>query len=162
TSRRQGRGWAVSSWSSVRQGPARRGCWPRLRRRRRPRAGWSCVAAPTRLRAPRTCPSPRHCGSTSAPRRWRCSRPSSATAPPRREALAERLDLAPLSPAAGAALVDVLSGQPTAPAVAAALHQQTDGNPFFLHELVRQLQAEGRDLADPAVADDARPVPAGV
>ncbi len=80
----------------------------------------------------------------------------------RREQLAERLDLAPLVPEAVAALVEELSGRPPAAAVTAALHQETNGNPFYLEELVRQLQAEGRDLANPEAMAAGWQVPAGV
>src|SRR5262249_7694010 len=80
----------------------------------------------------------------------------------RREGLAERWLLAALSEAETAALVGALAGRPVAPAVAAAIHHETAGNPFFLGEVVRHLQAEGRDLSDPEALVSTWSIPDGV
>jgi DNA-binding CsgD family transcriptional regulator len=80
----------------------------------------------------------------------------------RREGLAERWLLAALSEEETAALVGALAGRPVAPAVAAAIHHETAGNPFFLGEVVRHLQAEGRDLGDPDALVSTWSIPDGV
>ena len=45
--------------------------------------------------------------------------------------------------------VQMTSGAPAPPGLAEAIHSQTDGNPFFVGEVVRLLASEGK-LADPA------------
>ncbi|MDP9416408.1 MAG: AAA family ATPase [Actinomycetota bacterium] len=79
-----------------------------------------------------------------------------------REHLYERVLLRPFSPAEVAVLVQELTGAPAAPAVVEAIHRETEGNPFFVEEIVRQLRAEGRDLADPRAILARRAVPEGV
>ena len=80
----------------------------------------------------------------------------------RRESIGERLALAPLPTAAIEALVRELAGVAPAAAVLQAVEQQTDGNPFFVGEVVRDLLANRRDLAAPATALAAAGVPEGV
>jgi DNA-binding CsgD family transcriptional regulator len=80
----------------------------------------------------------------------------------RREGLAERLLLAALTVDEAAALIAALTGRPVAPAVATTIHHETAGNPFFLEEVVRHLQAEGRDLGDPRAVASTWSIPDGV
>jgi predicted ATPase len=80
----------------------------------------------------------------------------------RREGIGDRLDLAPLTLAEQTRLIEAVGGQTPAAAVAAALDQKTNGNPFFLQELVHHLRAESYDLGDPAVATGDWRVPTGV
>ncbi len=80
----------------------------------------------------------------------------------RREALGETLELAPLADEAAALLVAQLAGTVPAPRVATAIQRQAEGNPFFLGEVVRQLHAEGADLADPGAASTRIGLPEGV
>jgi DNA-binding CsgD family transcriptional regulator len=80
----------------------------------------------------------------------------------RRERLAETLPLAPLAPQETAALVQGMAGTVPAPAVAAAIHRRAEGNPFFVEEVVQQLQGEGRDLTDAALAAAGWRAPEGV
>jgi DNA-binding CsgD family transcriptional regulator len=76
-----------------------------------------------------------------------------------RERLYQRQLLAPLSAVDVRELMRALQGRPPAPEVVEAIYRETEGNAFFVEEVVRQLQAEGRDLADPqaAIADWAIP-----
>lgn len=62
-----------------------------------------------------------------------------------RERLYERLALGSLSGEETARLLEQLWRAPLAPEVAEAIYIETDGNPFFVEEVVRHLQAEGRD-----------------
>jgi class 3 adenylate cyclase/tetratricopeptide (TPR) repeat protein len=65
----------------------------------------------------------------------------------RRERAYERVLLRGLSPEAVAALVAAAAGRELGPAeraLAAALHRETEGNPFFLHEVLRHLVESGR------------------
>jgi DNA-binding CsgD family transcriptional regulator len=80
----------------------------------------------------------------------------------RREEIGDRLDLAPLTLAEQARLIEAVSGQAPAAAVAAALHARSNGNPFFLQEMVCHLRAEAHDLGDPETAICDWHVPAGV
>ncbi|HET8644036.1 MAG TPA: hypothetical protein VFO85_01030, partial [Vicinamibacteria bacterium] len=66
-----------------------------------------------------------------------------------RERLAERLALAPFSPEEAATLITALSGGPVAPELQHAIYRDTEGLPFFVEEVVRQLRDDGRDLTDP-------------
>lgn len=79
-----------------------------------------------------------------------------------RDRLSERLTLAPLSPTASAALVESLRGAPAAPQVLERIYAETNGNPFYIEEMVRHLRAEGRDLSDPLEAATGWTVPDGV
>jgi tetratricopeptide (TPR) repeat protein len=57
---------------------------------------------------------------------------------------ATNLPLRGLGEAETANLAEATAGRPIGPTAMAALHRATAGNPFFLHELVRLLMAEGR------------------
>jgi predicted ATPase len=59
-----------------------------------------------------------------------------------------------------AALAAGIAGGAVAASVVAAIQQATEGNPFFIGELVRHLQAEGRDLARPDAATGDWTIPA--
>jgi ATP/maltotriose-dependent transcriptional regulator MalT len=59
----------------------------------------------------------------------------------------QRLALARLSPDETSSLVASLSGATPAAALAAAIHHQTEGNPFFVQEVVRHLQNQEHGLA---------------
>ena len=74
----------------------------------------------------------------------------------------ERLALAPLSAGEAAAVIDGIAGGRAATPVSDAIYHRTEGNPFFIEEVVRQLQGEGRDLADPGTATTGWSVPEGV
>jgi DNA-binding CsgD family transcriptional regulator/tetratricopeptide (TPR) repeat protein len=79
-----------------------------------------------------------------------------------REHLYERVLLRPFSPAEAAALVQELTGAPATSAVVEAIHRETEGNPFFVEEVVRHLRAEGRDLTDQWEVPARWAVPEGV
>lgn len=67
----------------------------------------------------------------------------------RRAGSAERLPLAPLQTAEIEALIKELAGAAPAAAVVEIIERETDGNPFFVTEVVRDLVDRGRDVADP-------------
>ena len=71
-----------------------------------------------------------------------------------REGLLERIELAGLDATETGALVAELGGRRPAPAFVAELHEETEGNPFFIEEVVRHLAAAGdvplRDAGVPA------------
>jgi DNA-binding CsgD family transcriptional regulator/tetratricopeptide (TPR) repeat protein len=79
-----------------------------------------------------------------------------------RERLSRRVMLTAFSPQEADMLIEGLSSTPAAPSVAAAIYHETAGNPFFLEEVVWHLQAQGRDLADPATAVSDWGIPEGV
>lgn len=79
-----------------------------------------------------------------------------------RERLSLDLSLTALSPEETSALVAALSGAATAPAVAAAIHTRTEGNPFFVEEVLRQLRAENMNLGDETLANVDWNLPQGV
>lgn len=66
-----------------------------------------------------------------------------------RERLCQRLPLDSLSREEAVTLIARAGGVTPSPEVCEAIYRETDGNPFFLEEIVRHFQAEGRDLADP-------------
>ena len=68
--------------------------------------------------------------------------------------------IAGLDPGEVEALVQLRTGAAQDPRVAEALHEATEGNPFFLGEVVRLLHAEGR-LAQPERLREGLPLPAG-
>ncbi len=78
-----------------------------------------------------------------------------------REHMDERITLPRLSLDETRAVIDGLCGMPPAPAVLRAVHAQTDGNPLFVEEVVRQLISEKRDLSREEAARDWG-LPAGV
>ena len=79
-----------------------------------------------------------------------------------RERLVERLSLGSFSAEEAAALIAGLTGAPPATAVVEAIERDTEGNPFFVEEVVRHLMAEGRDLSDPRAAVGDWGIPEGV
>jgi transcriptional regulator with XRE-family HTH domain len=80
----------------------------------------------------------------------------------RRDELSERVLLTSLSAEDTTALIDGLAGAPASRAVADAIYRETDGHPFFIAEVVRQLQADGRDLTDVRAATMQWGIPEGV
>jgi class 3 adenylate cyclase/tetratricopeptide (TPR) repeat protein len=64
-----------------------------------------------------------------------------------RERLCEQVDVVPFSEQEAVRLVEQLAGSTPTRAVVEAVYHETGGNPFFLEEVVRHLQSEGRDLA---------------
>jgi DNA-binding CsgD family transcriptional regulator len=79
-----------------------------------------------------------------------------------RERLAARLLLHSFSLEEAAALIEGLNGRPAAPALVEAIYRETEGNPFFLEEVVRHLRAEGHDLADSRAVAAQWGIPEGV
>jgi class 3 adenylate cyclase/tetratricopeptide (TPR) repeat protein len=65
-----------------------------------------------------------------------------------RRRLAQRINLAGMSEAEAAQLIGVLAGHEAPPPLVQALHAGTEGNPFFLEEVFRDLVERGR-LFDP-------------
>jgi DNA-binding SARP family transcriptional activator/tetratricopeptide (TPR) repeat protein len=61
----------------------------------------------------------------------------------KREGLLTRLDVAGLSERETAELVRARTGDAPSSAFARALHRETEGNPFFVEEIVRHLEEEG-------------------
>jgi DNA-binding CsgD family transcriptional regulator len=79
-----------------------------------------------------------------------------------RERLDERISLKRFSLDETVDLIEGMTGTATDLTVSTALHAQTDGNAFFVEELVRQLQAEMRDLGSAQTARDQWQIPEGV
>lgn len=79
-----------------------------------------------------------------------------------RERLATQVFLNRLSQEETAELIQRHAGSPVTGSVAEAIYNQTDGNPFFVEEVVRQLNAEGRDLTNAHALDRGWRVPEGV
>ncbi|MCZ7578069.1 MAG: AAA family ATPase [Dehalococcoidia bacterium] len=80
-----------------------------------------------------------------------------------RERLYEAISLAPLSPEESEVLVATLTSRKAiSPSLIESIHDRTKGNPFFIEEVVRHLQGEGRDLDDPALASGDGGIPEGV
>jgi eukaryotic-like serine/threonine-protein kinase len=71
-----------------------------------------------------------------------------------------RIPLRGLSVGAVERYIEMTSGGPSPPGVAEAVHEQTDGNPFFVGEVVRLLTSEGQ-LTGAASASELR-IPQGV
>jgi tetratricopeptide (TPR) repeat protein len=69
-----------------------------------------------------------------------------------REGARGPLILPPLDPQNTATLVDSCARVHVAAPVSAAIQRITEGNPFFVGEVVRHLLAQGRDLGEPAAA----------
>jgi DNA-binding SARP family transcriptional activator len=79
----------------------------------------------------------------------------------RREGMLQRIDLTGLDAVDTGALVTALGGRPAGPGFVEQLHGETDGNPFFIAEVVHHLaSADGR--LGGAVALDEAGVPEGV
>ncbi len=79
-----------------------------------------------------------------------------------RERLAENVSLPRLTSDQTAALVFGMSGIVPAPAVLEAIFRQTEGNPFYVEEVVRQMRSEDRDLTKPELSTRDWDVPEGV
>jgi DNA-binding CsgD family transcriptional regulator len=79
-----------------------------------------------------------------------------------RDALYRSISLGPLTAEAVAAMVEGMAEAPVATTVAEAILRETGGNPFFVREIVRHLQAEGHDLSDAHTADGGWGIPEGV
>src|SRR5262249_34235787 len=58
--------------------------------------------------------------------------------------LSQRVLLTGLREEDVARVIETASGSPPSPALARAVHQHTEGNPFFVSEIIRLLAAEGR------------------
>ena len=77
----------------------------------------------------------------------------------RREGTLERIELAGLDAAETGALVAALRSAPATPAFVAELHAETEGNPFFIEEVLRHLAGAGDvALADAGVPEGVREV----
>jgi DNA-binding NarL/FixJ family response regulator len=72
--------------------------------------------------------------------------------------LADELRLQPLADAPTADLLSALLGGPPSPSLVSAIQRQSEGNPFFIEELVRALASDGR-LTSGANGWDVRPAP---
>jgi DNA-binding transcriptional regulator YiaG/tetratricopeptide (TPR) repeat protein len=70
-----------------------------------------------------------------------------------REGARGPLLLPPLDAAQTATLVESCAGVHVAPQVSSAIQRRTEGNPFFVGDMVRHLLAQGRDLSQPTAAD---------
>jgi DNA-binding SARP family transcriptional activator len=79
-----------------------------------------------------------------------------------REAVVERIALRGLDRAAVARLIAATTGSPPVERLVRAVHDRTEGNPFFVTELLRLLQSEDGLEADDAPAAAGREVPVGV
>ena len=81
----------------------------------------------------------------------------------KRERLYEGLSLDALTFSETAALVGALTNRKELPhPFLQALYERTKGTPFFVEEVVRHLQGDGRDLHDPALASGDWGMPEGV
>jgi DNA-binding CsgD family transcriptional regulator/tetratricopeptide (TPR) repeat protein len=80
----------------------------------------------------------------------------------RRERLAERILLSGMNMGDIRALIAALTGVAPAGEVVDAIERETDGNPFFIEEIVRHLGDEGRELTDPASVETDWGVPEGI
>ena len=65
-----------------------------------------------------------------------------------RERLCTRITVAPLAEDETAGMLAALCGAPVAPELSSAVHRQTDGNPFFVEQIVRHFEV---DLVDALV-----------
>ena len=79
----------------------------------------------------------------------------------RREGVLERVDLSGLDALETGALVAALGARPSTPTFVAELHGETDGNPFFIEEVVHHL-ADAAGYLGGAVALHEAGVPEGV
>jgi tetratricopeptide (TPR) repeat protein len=84
--------------------------------------------------------------------------PPAAAPPP----VVERVTLGGLGEAAVASVIAAVIGTRPAERLVRAVHDRTDGNPFFVSELMRLLQSEGMLAGDDAIAAARRAIPAGV
>ena len=79
-----------------------------------------------------------------------------------RERVVERIRLRGLGKAEVARLIVTTTGSRPPEELVRAVHDRTEGNPFFVTELLRLLQSEGTLQADDAMAAARRAIPAGV
>jgi DNA-binding SARP family transcriptional activator/RecA/RadA recombinase len=79
-----------------------------------------------------------------------------------REPVVERVTLGGLGKAEVASIIAAIIGTPAADPLVRAVQDRTDGNPFFVSELLRLLQSEGMFAGDKATAAARRAIPAGV
>jgi DNA-binding SARP family transcriptional activator/predicted ATPase len=79
-----------------------------------------------------------------------------------RQPVVERMALGGLGEAEVARLVATTIGSRPGERLVRAVHERTEGNPFFVTELLRLLQSEGSLAADDAVAAARREIPVGV
>jgi DNA-binding SARP family transcriptional activator len=61
-----------------------------------------------------------------------------------REQITRRMRLTGLTAADTSAMIDSITGRQVADSVARTIHEETEGNPLFVGEIVRLLEAEGR------------------
>ncbi len=80
----------------------------------------------------------------------------------RREAPDGRLLLSAMSLQEVATLIGRWTARPPTPEVVEAVYRKSEGNPFFVGEVVRHLIAEGRDLSDGGTAVEQWGIPEGV
>lgn len=79
-----------------------------------------------------------------------------------RQAVIERVVLTGLGPNHVGEFIAVVTGADVAPALATAVHRRTEGNPFFMTEVVRLLESEGSLSDDARAATEHSQVPVGV
>ena len=79
-----------------------------------------------------------------------------------REPVVERIPLGGLGEAEVARLATTIIGSRPGERLVRAVHDRTEGNPFFVTELLRLLQSEGDLHADDALAAARREIPVGV
>ena len=79
-----------------------------------------------------------------------------------RARLGESLPLGGLSREESMALIRTLGFGAVPTALIEAIQHQTDGNPFYVEEIVHHLQAEGRDPSDPGLVGGGWGIPEGV
>ncbi|HLF76013.1 MAG TPA: AAA family ATPase [Dehalococcoidia bacterium] len=79
-----------------------------------------------------------------------------------RDHLQETVKLSSLSVDECAALVEGLAAGPVHPAVRGSICERTEGNPFFIEEVVRTLRAERWDFADKSLAEGDWGIPEGL
>ncbi|HEY4684638.1 MAG TPA: hypothetical protein VII57_01195, partial [Dehalococcoidia bacterium] len=87
---------------------------------------------------------------------------SSVLAELTRERLQQTITLPALTPEECAALISLIAAGPVDAVVAQTICERTEGNPFFVEEVVRQLMSESRDLARPEAVAGAWAAPEGV
>ena len=79
-----------------------------------------------------------------------------------RDHLQETVKLSTLSADECVALVEGLAASPVHPDVSGTVFTLTEGNPFFIEEVVRELRAEGRDFTDKSLAEADWGIPEGL
>ena len=79
-----------------------------------------------------------------------------------RHGACERIELGGLDEHESSELVDVLYGAPVAEPIVEQIRRETNGNPFFIGEVVRHLREEGHDLTAATTATEVLPIPASV